>query len=76
MWVTIYDPFASNLVIDNNWNRFDYPWILIIPLPIFLYVKSHICKPRSSVFSYTDCIQIVIQHTRDLWKWSSANNIA
>ena len=24
-WVTIYDPFASNLGIEENWNRLDYP---------------------------------------------------
>ena len=75
-WVTIYDPFASNLGIDKNWNRLDYPWIFIVPSPFFLYVESRLCKPKSSVFSYTDCIQIVIQQTRDHWKWSSAHDIA
>ena len=64
MWVTIYDPFASNLGIDNNWNQLDYPWIFIVPLPFFLYVESLLCKPKSSVFSYTDWIRIVIQQTQ------------
>jgi len=36
MWVTIYDPFANNLDIDENWNPLDYPWIFIVPLPFHL----------------------------------------
>ena len=64
MWVTIYDPFASNLGFDDNWNWLDYPWIFIVPLPFFLYVESLLSKPKSSVFSYTDRIHIVIQQTR------------
>jgi len=64
MWVTIYDPFASNLGTDDYWNRLDYPWLFIKPLLFFLYVESLLWKPKSSVFSYTDCIQIVIQQTR------------
>jgi len=64
MWVTIYDPFTRHLGIDDNWNRLDYPWIFIIPVPFFLFVESLLCKLKSSVFSYTDCIHIVIQQTR------------
>jgi len=76
MWVTISDPFASNRGIDDNWNRLDYPSIFIVLLPFFLNVETHICEPKSSIFFYTDCIRIVIQQTRDLWKWSSAHDIA
>jgi len=61
--VAIYDPLASNLGIDDNWNQLDYPWIFIIPLPFFLDVESLLCKLQSSVFSYTDCIHIVILQT-------------
>jgi len=64
MWVSIYDPSASNLGIDINWNQLDYPWIFIIPLQFFLYVESLLCYLKSSVFSYTDCIHILIQQTR------------
>jgi len=63
MWVTIYDPFTSNHGIDNNWNRVKYPWIFILPLPFFFYVESHLCKPKSSIFSYNDCRHIMIQQT-------------
>jgi hypothetical protein len=64
MWVTIYDPFASNLAIDDNWNRLHYPWIFIVPLPFFLNVGSRLCNPKSSVFTYTYyCIHIVILQT-------------
>jgi len=63
MWVTIYDPFASNLGIDNNWNRLDYPWVFTVPLPFFLYVESLLCKPKFSILSYADCIHIVIPQT-------------
>jgi len=38
MWVTIYDPFASNLAIDDNGNRLDYPWVFIVPLLFIFYV--------------------------------------
>jgi len=76
MWVTIYDPFASNLGIEDNWNQLDYPWIFILRLPFFLYVEFRLCKPTSSVISYTDYIQIVIQQTRHCWKWCSAHNFA
>jgi len=63
MWVTINDPFASNLGIDNSWNRLDYPWIFIVCLPFFLYVESRLCNPKSSVFTYTYCIHNVIPQT-------------
>ena len=43
MWVTIYDPFAGNHGIDDNWNQLDYLWIFIVPLPFFLFVKSLLC---------------------------------
>jgi len=43
MWVTIYDPFTSNLGIDDNWNRLDYPWIFIVPSPFILYLESLLC---------------------------------
>jgi len=64
MWVTIYDPFASSLGIDNNWNLLNYLWIFIVPLPFYLYVEFRLCNPKSSIFSYTDCINNVIQQTR------------
>jgi len=70
MWVTINDPFASNLGIDDNWNRLDYPWIFIVPLPFFLYVESLLCQLKSSVISYTDCIHKVIQQT-----WTAENEV-
>jgi len=56
MWVTSYDPFPSNLGIDESWNWLDYPWIIIVPLPFFLYVESLFCKPTVSLFSYTDSL--------------------
>jgi len=64
MWVTIYDPFASNLGSDENWNRLDCPWIFIIPLPFFLYVESLLSNPKFSLFSDRGCIHIVIQQTQ------------
>jgi len=64
MWVTIYDQFASNPGIDKNWNRLDYPWTFIVHLPFFLYVLSLLSNPKFSLFSYTDCIYIVIQLTQ------------
>jgi len=76
MWVTIYDLFASNLGIDVNWNRLDYPWIFIVPWLFFLYVESLLCKPKFSLLLYTDCIHIVNQADSDYWKWSSAHDIA
>ena len=75
MWVTIYDPFGSNLGIDDNWNWLDYPWVFIIPLPFFLYVVSLLCKPKFSILSYTYCIPIVTSADSDRWKWSSAPDI-
>ena len=56
MWVTIYDPFASKLGIDENWNWLDYPWIFIVPLLFFLYVESLLSNSKFSRFTYTDCI--------------------
>jgi len=64
MWVTINDPFASNLGIDDKWNWLYYPWIIIVPLPFWAYVESHLCHPKSSVFTNSYCIHIVIQQTR------------
>ena len=64
MWVTIYDPFTSNLGIVDNWKPLDYPWIFIVPLPFFLYNESHLCNPKSSVFTYTYSLYIVIQQPR------------
>jgi hypothetical protein len=64
MWVTINDPFASDRGIDDNWNRSDYPWIFIVPLPFFLYVEFRLCKSKSFPFSYTDWIHIAIQLTQ------------
>jgi len=64
MWVTINDPFTSNVGIDNNWNPLDYPGIFIVPLPFFLHVESRLCNPKSSIFTYTYSIHIVIQQTR------------
>jgi len=64
MWVTIYDLFTSNLGIDDNWNRLEYTWIFIVPLLFFLYVESLLSNPKFSLFSYTDCIHIVIQQTQ------------
>jgi len=65
MGVTICDPVASNLGIDDNRNRLYYPWIFIVPLPFFLYVESRLCNPKSSVFTYTYySIHIVILQTR------------
>jgi len=59
MWVMIYDPFASNLAIDENCNQLDYPWIFIVPLRFFLYFESLHCNPKFSLFCYTDCIHFV-----------------
>jgi len=75
MWVTIYDPFTSNLRINDNCNRSDDPWIFIVPLPFFLYVESLLCKPKFSLFSYTDCRHIVHAADSDGWKWSAAHDI-
>ena len=54
----IYDPFVSNLGIDDNWNPLDYPSVLIVPLP-FVLVESLLCKPEFSVLCYTDYTHIV-----------------
>jgi hypothetical protein len=64
MWMTIYDLFANNLGIDEDWNWLDYPWIFIVPLTFFLYVESLLSNPKISLLSYTNCINIVTQHTR------------
>jgi len=77
MWVTIDVPFPNNLIIDENWNRLDYPWIFIVPLLFFLYVESLLSKPKFSLFSYTDCIHSIVNSADlDCWKWSSAQDIA
>jgi len=76
MWVTLYDPLASDLGIDKNWNRLDYTRIFIVPSLFFLYVESLLCKPKFSNFSYTDCIHIVNSADSDHWKWSSVHEIA
>jgi hypothetical protein len=75
MWVTMYDPFASNLGIDKNWNWLHYPWVFILPLQFVLYVESILRKPNFSVRSYTDCVQIVTSGESDCWKLSSAPDI-
>jgi hypothetical protein len=64
MSVTIYDPFASNVGIDENWNRLHYPWIFIVPLSSFLQVESPLSNLKFSQFAYRDCIHIVIQQAR------------
>jgi len=76
MWVTIYDRFASNHGIDEYWDRLDYPWIFTVCLPFFPYVESLLCKPKFTLFSYTDCIHILHSTDWDCWKWSSAHDIA
>jgi len=65
MRVSINDPFASNLGIDDNWIHLDYHSIFIIPVPFFFYVEYRHCKPNSSVFSHNDCIHMVMQQIRD-----------
>jgi len=67
MWVTIDDPFASNLGIDDNWNQIDYPWVVIARSMFFLYVEFLLCYPKFSVLSYTDCIHIVTSADSDRW---------
>jgi len=37
MWVSIYDPFVSNLGIDECLNQSDYTWIIHHTLPFCLY---------------------------------------
>jgi hypothetical protein len=64
MWETIYNPFASNLGIDNNCNWLDNPWIFIVHAPVFHWVESCLCNPKSSMITYTYCIHIVIQQNR------------
>jgi len=76
MWVTIYDPVASNLGINQNWNRLDYPWVFIVLLSFFPSVESLLCKPKFSLFPYTGCIHIVNSTDLDCCKWSSAHDIA
>jgi len=76
MWVTIHDPFASNLGTEENWNRLGYPWVIIVRLPLLLYVEFLLCKPKFSIHSYTDCIHIVTSADSDHWKWSSVPDIA
>jgi len=76
MCVTIYDPFASNLGIDENCNQLDHPWVIIVPLTLFLYSESYLWMPNFSVLSYTNCIHIVTTADSDRWKWSSESNIA
>jgi len=62
--VTIYDPFASNLGIDDRQNWLDYLWIFIVPVLFLLYIESCLWNPIFSVFTYNDCTHIVIQQTR------------
>jgi len=76
MKVTIYDPFAINLGIDDNWNQLDYPWVIIVPLPFFLYVESLLCIPIFSILSYTDYINIATSADSDCWKRSFAPHSA
>jgi hypothetical protein len=72
----MYDRFASNLGIEQNWNRLDSPSIFIVPLPFFLYVESLHWKPKYSLFWYTDCIHSVNSVDSYRWKQSSAHDIA
>jgi hypothetical protein len=76
MWVTIYDPFASNLGIDENWNRLDYPWIIIVPLPFFLYVESLLSHSKFSPSSHILTAYIFWFSRLGRQKLSSAHNIA
>jgi len=76
MWVTIYNPFVSNLGIDENWNQLDYPWVFILPLSFFLYVESLLCKPKFSMLSYANCIYIRTSAGLDWWISRSAHDIA
>jgi len=63
MWVTIYDPFTCNLNIDGNWNRLDYPRMVVLSSPFFLCVESRLGKSKCSLLTCTDCIHIVIHQT-------------
>jgi len=76
MSLTIHDPFASDLSIDDICNRSDYPWVLIVPLLFLLCVEYLLGKPKFSVLSNTDCILIVISADWDSWKRRSAHDIA
>jgi len=76
MWVTIYDPFTSNLRNGENWNRLDYRRVFLVPLLFFFYVESLLCTPKLSILSYTDCKHIVTSADSDCWKWSCAHDIA
>jgi hypothetical protein len=76
MWVTIYDPFTSNLGIDDNCNQLDYPWLFIVPSLFFHYNESLLCNHKFSILSYTDCIHIVTSADSESWLWSSAHDIA
>jgi len=50
--------FGNRLVWTRTHARID------CPEPSLTLVESFLCKPKSSVFPYTDCIHIVIQLTR------------
>jgi len=75
-WVTIHDLFDTDLGIDENSNLLDHPCVFITVLPFFHYVESLLCKPKSSVNSYTNSIRIVTSVDSDRWKWSPAHDIA
>jgi len=51
LWVTMYDPFASNLSIEKNWNQLNYPWIFILPYNSNTMLNLPFVNPNS--VSYT-----------------------
>jgi hypothetical protein len=65
MWVTIHDPFARNLGIDDNGNQLAYPFVFIVPSMFFLYVDSLLCHPNFSILADTDCIDILTSADSD-----------
>jgi len=51
MWVSIYDPFVSNLNIDKCLNQSGYHWIIHHTLPFFLYAHISPLCIKLSTFS-------------------------
>jgi hypothetical protein len=70
----MYDQFVSDIGIDENLNWLECPLEFIVPLPLFLDVKSLLCNPKFAILSYTDCIHIVTSPDSDYWKWCSAHD--
>jgi len=68
MWVNLYNPFVSNLGIDQCLNHIDCPSTIQCSVPFFVYRGiSSLCTKFSSSSIYRD---IVVQHILQIWpRW-------